>query len=86
MRPRENIIKPVLKMYYINFMCRCFLKSRSYLIKIFTRSEKQQQRHQTNSDNVGKRKYNKTGSQNVPYDFLVQVFCDGRISNNMILK
>ena len=57
--------------------------------KIFTRSEQrqqQQQQQQTNNDNEGKRKYNKTGSQNVPYDFLGQVFFDGRISDNMILK
>ena len=54
----------------------------SYVIKIFTRSEQQQ----TNNDNEGKRKYNKTGFQNVPYDFLAQVFFDGRISVNMILN
>ena len=60
-----------------------FMKNRSNLIlKTFTRSEQQQ----TNKDNEGERKYNKTGSQNVPYKFHVQVFFDGRISDNMILK
>ena len=59
------------------------MKNWSYLIlKTFTRSEQQQ----TNIDNKGDRKYNKTGSQNVPYKFHVQVFFDGRISDNMILK
>ena len=61
------------------------MKNRSYQIKIFTRSEQQQ----TNKDNEGERKYNKTGSQNVPYKFLCAVFFfffDGRISDNMILK
>ena len=59
------------------------MKNWSYLIlKSFTRSEQQQ----TNIDNKGERKYNKTGSQNVPYKFHVQVFFDGRISDNMILK
>ena len=52
----------------------------SYLIKTFTRSEQQQ----ANNDNEGKRKCNKAGSQNVPYDFLVQVFFDGMISDNII--
>ena len=61
-----------------------FMKNRSYLIKIFTRSEQQQQ--ETNYDNEGKRKYNKTNSQNEPYDFLVQVFFNERISDNMVLK
>ena len=54
----------------------------SYVIKIFTRSEQQK----TNNDNEGKRKYNKTGFQNVPYDFLAQVFFDGRINVNIILN
>ena len=59
------------------------MKNWSYLIlKTFTRSEQQQ----TNIDNNGERKYNKTGSQNVPYKFYVQVFFEGRISDNMILK
>ena len=59
------------------------MKNWNYLIlKSFTRSEQQQ----TNIDNKGERKYNKTGSQNVPYKFHVQVFFDGRISDNMILK
>ena len=59
------------------------MKNRSYLIlKNFTRSEQQQ----TNIDNEGERKYNKTGFQNVPYKFHVQVFFDGGISDNMILK
>ena len=59
------------------------MKNWSYLIlKTFTRSEQQQ----TNIDNNGDRKYNKTGSQNVPYKFHVQVFFEGRISDNMILK
>ena len=59
------------------------MKNWSYLIlKTFTRSEQQQ----TNIDNKGDRKYNKTGSQNVLYKFHVQVFFDGRISDNMILK
>ena len=59
------------------------MKNWTYLIlKSFTRSEQQQ----TNIDNKGERKYNKTGSQNVPYKFHVQVFFDGRISDNMILK
>ena len=59
------------------------MKNWSYLIlKSFTRSEQQQ----TNIDNKGERKYKKTGSQNVPYKFHVQVFFDGRISDNMILK
>ena len=59
------------------------MKNRSYLIlKTFTRPEQQQ----TNKDNEDERKYNKTGSQNVSYKFHVQVFFDGRISNNMILK
>ena len=59
------------------------MKNWSYLIlKTFTRSEQQQ----TNIDNKGERKYNKTGSQNVSYKFHVQVFFDGRISDNMILK
>ena len=59
------------------------MKNWSYLIlKSFTRSEQQQ----TNIDNKGERKYNKTGSQNLPYKFHVQVFFDGRISDNMILK
>ena len=59
------------------------MKNWSYLIlKTFTRSEQQQ----TNIDNKGERKYNKTGSQNVPYKFHVQVFFEGRISDNMILK
>ena len=59
------------------------MKNWSYLIlKTFTRSEQQQ----TNIDNKGEKKYNKTGSQNVPYKFHVQVFFEGRISDNMILK
>ena len=59
------------------------MKNWTYLIlKSFTRSEQQQ----TNIDNKGEKKYNKTGSQNVPYKFHEQVIFDGRISDNMILK
>ena len=59
------------------------MKNRNYqILKTFSRSEQQQ----TNIDNEGERKDNKTGSQNVPYKFPVQVFFDGRISDNMILK
>ena len=48
-----------------------FMKNRSYqILKTFSRSEQQQ----TNIDNEGERKDNKTGSQNVPYKFHVQVF------------
>ena len=47
------------------------MKNRSYqILKTFSRSEQQQ----TYIDNEGERKDNKTGSQNVPYKFHVQVF------------